>query len=186
MPNNSGIKINTKAIERELNRQLSKVKVKIPVQADVNYRSDSSIRPTYPLAVTHHNYDNRGAIIGAIGNDNIINQSLDAGISVKDVLDLIADMRTIVKNSDIDLNDKMDLAILLNEIKGACESNAPNKSQLSETVTSIGIKVAGTSIAATLKPYIGKVVEWLKNSNILTLEQCAEVLNVCNSSNIVC
>jgi len=86
-------------------------------------------------------------------------------------------MRDAVKNAEIDFDEKMDIAVALNNIKVECESNNPSKTNLSDAIKSIGIKIAGTVLATSLKPYIEKTVEWFRTSSFFTAEQCVEMLN---------
>jgi len=129
---------------------------------------------------TIHNNDNRGAIIGAIGNDNTVNQSVNIGNNTQELLDLVSDMRNIIKTADIDTDNKMDLAVALNNIKEECKSSNPNKSKLIEAIKLVGVKITGTAVATSLKPYIEKTVDWFRNSNFLTPEQCIEIINTCS------
>lgn len=99
--------------------------------------------------------------------------------NIQEFLDCIMSMKDIIKDSGIDSGDKMDLAVALNCLKDECESNTPNKTKLNDALKSIGVKITGTALATTLKPYFEKTVEWFRNSNFLTMEQCVEILNAC-------
>ena len=179
---NKGYTIN-KNVLRNLKSDLEKalkMELEVPITANITHENGLFVQPpVQPMNVTNHNYDNRGAVIGAIGNDNTISQAVSIGTGTQELLDLVLDMRNIIKTADVDLDDKMDLAVALNCIKEESESSDPNKTKLSEAIKSIGIKITGTALATTLKPYVEQTVNWFRNSNVFTPEQCIEILNAC-------
>lgn len=130
-----------KSIQADINKEAKRQKLSIPVQTDVNFNHSIPTRhvplqSTSPTNVTNNNFDNRGATIGAIGNENIVIQNIN-NPQMQELLELISISKNAIAALDIEDEDKEWLIHSLNSCQAEVESSSPNLSLIRRFTSTI-------------------------------------------------
>jgi hypothetical protein len=142
MPNKFNAKNVVKGVERELKKEFAKMKpIPIPTQVDVssNHRftiGHNSFPTPTSTNITTNNFDNRGAIIGAIGNNNSVHQNIINSKAVE-LSELILSSKKEINDLDIDDDKKEWLLHNLDSCQAQMESNIPKLSFIKRFTTAV-------------------------------------------------
>jgi len=139
--NKNAIKKFVKDLQTDLNREAKRQNLSFPVQADVDFNNSPSLGYTpilnsHPASITNNNFDNRGATIGAIGNDNIVIQNI-SNPQMQELIELISKSKNDIEALDIEDEEKEWLTHNIDSCQAEVESSAPKLSLIKRFTSTI-------------------------------------------------
>ena len=144
--NKAAIRKIVKDLQNDLNKEAKRQKLSVPMQTDIVFNGNIPIghRPigyspfsnSNPTNITNNNFDNRGATIGAIGNENTIIQNIN-NPQLHDLLELISISTNAVNALDIEDEEKEWLTYNLNNCHAEVESSSPKLSLIKRFTSTV-------------------------------------------------